>query len=244
MLRKGLAVAAVIVIVLAVTAAAGVLFDPSRGLAARIDQISARVDGLRSALRDLERRLPPDVPSLVDNVRASVVVVHAGGEFGTGFAVGAAAPSGYRTAVVTNEHVVRQASVDGLDVFVSQGKRRSPAVIGRLDRHRDLALLYVTRRLPTLSLSRTAADVRVGDFVVAIGTPFGLEASATTGVVSGIEADAIQTDAAANPGSSGGPLLDRRGEVIGVVTAKVRASQGLTFAVPAREVCDHLVVCD
>jgi serine protease Do len=86
-------------------------------------------------------------------------------------------------------------------------------------------------------------ELRVGDPVVVIGTPYGLEASATTGVISRIERDAIQTDAAANPGNSGGPMLDREGRVIGVVSYRIRASQGVNFAVPIRDVCRRLIDC-
>jgi S1-C subfamily serine protease len=115
--------------------------------------------------------------------------------------------------------------------------------VSKWDEKRDLAVLFVQHRFPTLPIAPSDASPRVGEFVVALGTPFGLEASASTGVVSAVEADAIQTDAAANPGSSGGPLLDGQGVVVGVMTAKVRASQGVNFAIPIEVVCDRLIRC-
>lgn len=165
---------------------------------------------------------------------------------GTGFLVGSDG------TIVTNAHVVgeaRKASVR----FDDSGPLVSARVRGT-DASSDLAVLKVDRsavgsRKP-LALAESN-DVRVGDGVVAIGYPLGLDRTATAGIVSGLERDiqapngfeidkVIQTDAPINPGNSGGPLLDRRGHVVGVnsqiATAGTSGNIGIGFAVPADSV--------
>jgi S1-C subfamily serine protease len=152
---------------------------------------------------------------------------------GTGFAI-----AGGR--IVTNQHVVAGAEV----VAVRLGGRRTRARVLGSDASTDLAILHLAREqassLPTLPLGRSA-DVRPGDTAIAIGNPFGLARTLTAGVVSAVGRrisapdgarirDAIQTDAAVNPGNSGGPLLDGRGRVIGVIAQS--RGDGLSFAVP------------
>jgi putative serine protease PepD len=152
---------------------------------------------------------------------------------GTGFAI-----AGGR--VVTNQHVVADADVVAVRL---DGRRVRARVVGS-DASTDLAILRLPRErartLPTLPLGRSA-DVRPGDTAIAIGNPFGLARTLTEGVVSAVGRritapdgarirDAIQTDAAVNPGNSGGPLLDGRGRVIGVITQS--RGDGLSFAVP------------
>jgi S1-C subfamily serine protease len=159
--------------------------------------------------------------------------------------------------ILTNEHVVAHAT----DVRVSFGDgRATPAqVIGR-DPDTDLAILKVPadERLRPLELGDSSV-VQVGDPTVAIGNPFGLDRTLTTGVVSALQRrieaptgfaieDVIQTDAAINPGNSGGPLLDAAGQVIGINSQIATAygaegSVGIGFAVPidtAKEVIPQL----
>jgi len=161
-------------------------------------------------------------------------------------------------SILTNAHVVEGAT--SVRVRFSD-ERTVPAQIRGRDPSTDLALLRVEPRgldLRPLELG-SSDDVRVGDPTVAIGNPFGLERTLTTGVVSALQReipsqdpryqirDVIQTDAAINPGNSGGPLIDATGRVIGVNSA-IRSSQGggnvgIGFAVPidtAREVIPQL----
>jgi S1-C subfamily serine protease len=152
---------------------------------------------------------------------------------GTGFAI-----AGGR--IVTNQHVVADADVVAVRL---DGRRVRARVVGS-DASTDLAILRLprerARNVPTLPLGRSA-DVRPGDTAIAIGNPFGLARTLTEGVVSAVGRritapdgarirDAIQTDAAVNPGNSGGPLLDGRGRVIGVIAQS--RGDGLSFAVP------------
>lgn len=145
--------------------------------------------------------------------------------------------------ILTNNHVVRQA--DRLRVRLASGETLDAEVVGT-DPTNDLAVLRVDRRdLPAVQIRTTA--VRVGEQAIAIGSPFGLDASVTAGVVSALNrhltdddgvliADVLQTDAAINPGNSGGALVDASGQLIGINTAILSGSggsQGVGFAISA-----------
>jgi S1-C subfamily serine protease len=151
--------------------------------------------------------------------------------------------------VVTNFHVIENAAK--VSVTVKGGHRFEAKVVGA-EPDKDLALLKIEapeRLLVPVQLADSAA-LRVGQRVLAIGNPFGLDQTLTTGVVSALEReiqsrtdrriqDVIQTDAAINPGNSGGPLLDSQGRVIGVNTqiySPSGASAGIGFAIPANAV--------
>jgi serine protease Do len=140
--------------------------------------------------------------------------------------------------IVTNNHVVEGATE--VTVTLADKAEYAAKVIGR-DPKTDLALLRITPKgsLPVVPLGDSDA-LRVGETVVAIGNPFGLNNTVTAGIVSakgrvigaGPYDDFIQTDASINPGNSGGPLFNLRGEVVGVNTAIVPNGQGIGFAVP------------
>jgi serine protease Do len=146
-------------------------------------------------------------------------------------------PDGY---TLTNNHVVD--GVNAARVRLADGRELEAKVVGR-DPQTDLALLKLdTTNLPVIPLGNSSA-LRVGEPVMAVGNPFGLEQTVTTGIVSatgrvigeGPYDDFIQTDASINPGNSGGPLINARGEMIGINTAIVSrtgGSIGIGFAVP------------
>jgi len=153
--------------------------------------------------------------------------------------------------ILTNNHVVKDA--DEITVRFSNKQETKGKVVG-VDAKTDLAVIRVAAKddLPVVSMGNSDA-LRVGDWAIAIGNPFGLDHTLTVGVVSatgrsevGIATyeNFIQTDASINPGNSGGPLLNIRGEVIGINTAIVASGQGIGFAIPvnmARKVMDELV---
>ncbi len=145
--------------------------------------------------------------------------------------------------IITNNHVI--ADADEVTVKLSDGRSFDGKVIGKDDRT-DIALVKIdTKGLPTVPLG-SSKDLRVGDWVVAIGNPFGLDHTVTAGIVSakgrvigaGPYDDFIQTDASINPGNSGGPLFNLDGEVVGMNTAVSSVGQGIGFAVPIDMVKD------
>jgi len=140
--------------------------------------------------------------------------------------------------VVTNNHVIDRA--EDIQVVIDNGKKYKAKVIGK-DAKTDLALLKIDtdEKLSAVKLG-DSDELKIGDWVIAIGNPFGLGYTVTAGIVSakgrslglGAYDDFIQTDASLNPGNSGGPLFNLSGEVIGVNTAIVAGGQGIGFAIP------------
>ena len=181
---------------------------------------------------------------VADRLRESTVTVLAGGSTGSGFV---APPHNW---IVTNAHVASGARWNGrLRVRFGDGTVRAARLIA-YDAQHDLAVAQVEGRLSVRPLALANSDtVRVGQSVLAFGSPFGLDGTLTQGIVSarrdlspigaGDLRGVIQTDAPINPGNSGGPLVNAKGEVIGVNTAilsRTGASNGIGFAVPSNYV--------
>jgi putative serine protease PepD len=178
------------------------------------------------------------------SVLPGVVSVRAGRGTGSGFAID---QEGH---VVTNAHVVE--GVSDVSLVLSSGRRVDAEIIGT-DEDNDLAVLQVSAAdaegLRALTLGRSA-QLQVGDPVLAVGSPLGLEGTVTAGIVSAVDRQArfgdngnrqsaIQTDAAINPGNSGGPLVNSAGQVVGVNTAIATLGStsrsgniGIGFAIP------------
>lgn len=163
---------------------------------------------------------------------------------GSGFIVSS---DGY---IVTNDHVIRNA--DEINVKLYNKKTYTAKIIGR-DPKTDVAVIKInTSGLKPLKLG-DSNKIKVGQWAIAVGNPFGLNGTLTVGVISakgrsnlGIETyeDFIQTDASINPGNSGGPLLNIYGEVIGINTAIVASGQGIGFAIPismAKNIIDQII---
>ncbi|GIW05412.1 MAG: hypothetical protein KatS3mg060_0217 [Dehalococcoidia bacterium] len=191
---------------------------------------------------------PLTAAQIVERVKPAVVQISANNSSGTGMILDNA------VNILTNAHVV--ARVTTVTVRLSTGRAVQGRVVAR-DEDRDLAIVRIeAQNLPTVRLGDSTA-LRTGEDVIAIGYALNLpgEPSVSRGLVSGVR-DAqrtdlkyIQTDAAVNPGNSGGPLLNTRGEVIGIVTSRItsdagRAVQGINLAIAmssAKPTIDRLV---
>lgn len=210
-----------------------------------------------------DRRVPslPDlgIPDIVERLSASVVNIQSSytsglQSYGSGIVID---PQGL---IVTNYHVVAEDGPPGSDtkkrdlanaisVALPDGRTASASIRGS-DPATDLALLKIdvgSAPLPAAALG-DSDHVRVGEWVLAIGSPLGLDHTVTFGIISakgrtGIEGDFddfLQTDAAINPGNSGGPLVNIKGEVIGINTLRIDRVQGLGFAIPVNILKDIL----
>ncbi|MGA8942019.1 MAG: trypsin-like peptidase domain-containing protein [Thermoactinomyces sp.] len=163
--------------------------------------------------------------------------------FGSGFVINS---KGY---ILTNEHVIKNAS--RIQVKLDHHKKSLTGIPVWADRQKDLAIIKVKspRPLPALELG-TSQSAQVGEWVLAVGNPFGLEQTVTVGIISGknrplrVEGryyeNVIQTDAAINPGNSGGPLVNIYGKVIGMNTLIIYPSQCIGFAIPIEDIRPHI----
>jgi len=189
-------------------------------------------------------RSATDVSALYERVRSGVVSVEArdgsgGGATGSGFVLDG---EGY---ILTNEHVIDGS--DSVRIRFTEGGPANARVVGE-DPSTDLALLKVDgsdQRLRPVPLG-SSSRIKVGQPAIALGSPFGLEGTLTTGIVSAVDRSitapnrfsidgVLQTDAAINPGNSGGPLLDGEGRVVGVnaqIATTTQANSGVGFAIP------------
>jgi putative serine protease PepD len=194
------------------------------------------------------------VSDIYASASPAVAYIEAGDGSGSGFLIDG------QGHVVTNEHVV-EAGSDYTVRFGSDGEALPAKVVGE-DASTDLAVLEVDEsklspETKPLQLA-TSSDLRPGDVAIAIGSPFGLSGTVTTGIISALDREidspngftipgALQTDAAINPGNSGGPLLDAQGRVIGVnsqIASSSRQSSGVGFAVAVdtvKEVVPQLI---
>jgi S1-C subfamily serine protease len=176
------------------------------------------------------------IATVAEQASPSVVAIHTTHKgshrgSGSGFAF---TPDGL---ILTNSHVIHGAS--RIRIEATQGSAADAELIGE-DSHTDTALIRARVELAPLSLG-SSRNLRVGQLAIAIGNPFGFECSVTAGVVSALGRslrtgtgrlvdNVIQTDAALNPGNSGGPLCDSAGRVIGMNTAIIASAQGICFA--------------
>jgi S1-C subfamily serine protease len=202
---------------------------------------SAPAPPLAALASDLPR-FSAQLADLVERVLPSVALLRvdrAGDDEDPERGAGSAVAVG-RGTLLTNAHVVGRARV--AEAVLPNGQKLRAEVVGT-DAPTDLAVLRVPAPVPPLALAERA-PLRVGEAVLAVGSPFGLAGTVTMGIVSGVGRtlrshsghlieNALQTDAPLNPGNSGGPLLDMQGHVVGINTALFAPAQGIALAIPA-----------
>jgi len=216
----------------------------------QLSALQRRLDNQRLQLQDLQQQLNilsyinrtglMPWPVIYDLIKDSVVLIQTEAGLGSGFVYG------FEGHIVTNYHVIEDAVT--IQVTFLDGNTTGASVVG-VDPYSDLAVVKVDSNVTTLSsvVLGNSSELVVGEPVAAVGNPFGLSDTITTGVVSALGRelqapgdyliiDIIQVDAAINPGNSGGPLVNLRGQVVGVNTAIISGSEtfaGVGFAVPS-----------
>ncbi len=268
--------AILIILVLALISCFVLLFNYEHFMSNAVQQPStedrAQPDENKSPAPSLVIVGPMDIPDMVERVSPSIVNVESSrtvsspfygdpffrqffgdlnpnveNSIGTGFVI---SEDGH---IATNQHVIDGA--DQIWVNFNDGSKLKAVVVGQ-DYEMDLAILKVENQEKFVPLPLGDSEkLRVGEWVIAIGNPYGLDHTVTAGVVSAkgrpmqiekrVYKDLIQTDAAINPGNSGGPLLNTEGEVVGINTAVNAQAQGIGFAISintARDILDDLIV--
>ncbi|HEX6683231.1 MAG TPA: trypsin-like peptidase domain-containing protein [Candidatus Limnocylindrales bacterium] len=206
-----------------------------------VEAVASRVAGLEGAA------FHPD--QIAKNALPSVFRVKAAQFSGTAWAVGKPTSNGGAN-LFTNYHVVEAVWVKGGErqVSIEHNEKLFYAKIINVDKDKDVAHLQTDEKFPGLTVS--TAQVNPGEHIVVVGAPLGLESSVTTGVVSAfrkLEAGGepyVQFDAPINPGNSGGPVINAKGQVVGIATAKLRNAEGIGLAVPIDMACKLFPICE
>jgi serine protease Do len=202
-------------------------------LSAEVGSIDEEFDMLGEEVGKIKAETSADFSEVIEDVVESVATIRTDVSQGTGFFI---AESGY---LISNYHVVEGANAAG--VFTYDGETHRVSLIGYND-DMDLAVLKINMSYPVLELG-DSDDISIGEKVVAIGNPLGLQFSVSEGIVSALNRPGstgqevyIQTDAALNPGNSGGPLINKEGVAIGINNFKINSGESLGFALESNEV--------
>jgi S1-C subfamily serine protease len=191
---------------------------------------------LEGRIRSTERELR--VTALAGRARSSVFTIAAGRKYGSAFVAWRGDEGSF---LITANHVVAGWN-DSVTIFRKKGNWEGEIV--RRDPKNDLALVVVEGRpdgAPPLWQKPRRPKPKVGDRLLLVGSPYGLGGTVTTGIVSRVTRKTIQTDAAANPGNSGGPAVDRKGRVVGVLVAG--GGENINFAIRIERACARLRRC-
>lgn len=224
-------------VVLIVLIGSGQAFALPKGLAF-LEEIEASLVSLADRVRPAVVSLSPYVPP-----SPSVKSQESRGRGRPANAGAGVIVDGEKGYIITNSHVVRNS--EKIQVTLFGGKKLVGRILG-MDEDTDLALVQVDTEQPLASVPfGDSAKLKVGQMVVAVGNPYGLNDTLTFGIISGLNRenvnlsryeDFIQTDASINPGNSGGPLFNIRGEVIGINTAIINYAQSIGFSIPSNMV--------
>lgn len=186
---------------------------------------------------------PTDLSAFIKSVTGSTFEVQCGeGDAGSGVVINGKSLGAAESLIVTNHHVIKRC-LDTRKVRINAQGARYTGALTAWDKKLDLALLSVDgMRIAPLPIN-TAAEQ--GQWVMAVGTPLGYRNSVSAGIVSAVvpRDHTISTDAVVGPGSSGGPLVNAQGEVIGINTAVWRAADGITLSTQIAALCQKVVTC-
>lgn len=194
--------------------------------------LTSTQESINEKFDELKASISSDFSGIIETAVNSVVSVKTDVSQGSGFFI---TNDGY---IVTNAHILDQAHLIKI-VTYSQGQKDA-TLIG-YDDNLDIALLKVSGNFDALTLANSD-NIKVGEKVIAVGNPYGLSFTVTEGIVSAVNREAnglqayIQTDVPLNPGNSGGPLIDKQGEVIGINNFKVSGGEALGFALESNYV--------
>ena len=231
---------AVLVVLAVGVAGVGAAITTIRAQERSLVSLRAQVQSLQGAI-DAQ----PDWAAIARRVEPSVFTIETAYGLGSGW-VARAGASG--SELVTNFHVIDEAWSSGVGtVDVRQGDRTIRGTIERVDPNDDLAIIHVAEVLPVL---RTApARPTLAQAVMVVGSPLGLGGSVSVGVISGFRSvegsDYVQFSAPISPGNSGGPVVDARGRVVAIASAKFEGPgiEALSLGIPVQTACGAAVVC-
>jgi len=198
-----------------------------------LNLLGSQIGSIDNEINLLKSSTSADFSGIIEDAIKGVVTVKTDVGQGTGFIISS---EGY---IVTNEHIIKGAKAAGIITY--DGELHQVELIGKRE-YMDIALLKISGSYDMLELA-DSDDVQIGEKVIAIGNPLGLQFSVSEGIVSGIHRPGlnemevyIQTDAALNPGNSGGPLINKKGEVIGINNFKIGGTEGMGFALESNSI--------
>lgn len=198
---------------------------------------------------------PKMLQSFIDNALASAVTIYCGNYSGSGWAIDLSDDASskndddYPTEIVTNNHVIEGCESSGVTIVPMGTNSEYDAWVYTFDAGNDLAILITDKYLPPLPTKQPGNETRVGQWVMAVGSPGAgsttLDGSVTTGAITNLKDGVVITDATINPGNSGGPLLNAAGQVIAVVSAKIVDAKidSIGLARNVALICDQLNGC-
>lgn len=200
-----------------------------------LETITSEIGSMSEEFDELKASAGEDFSGIIEEAIKSVVTIKTDISQGTGFIIDS---DGY---IVTNYHVIAGAKQAG--IFTYEGGTHTTSLIGYNSKY-DIALLSIKGNYDELELA-DSDDIQIGEKVIAIGNPLGLQFSVSEGIVSAIHRPGIneikayiQTDAALNPGNSGGPLINKKGKVIGINNFKIGGGESLGFALESNYIKD------
>jgi len=200
-----------------------------------LNSLGSQMGSLDKEIDLLKASAGEDFSGIIEDVIKSVVTIRTDISQGTGFIINS---EGY---IVTNYHIME--NVRSAGIYTYDGEMHQVNLIG-YNLNFDVALLKISGDYDSLNLA-DSDNIQIGEKVIAIGNPLGLQFSVTQGIVSNIHQigptgleSYIQTDAALNPGNSGGPLINKKGKVIGINNFKIKETEGMGFALESNYIKD------